>query len=340
MMNVRLFDALAARALSVEGQHFPVRAPAKVNLRLRVLGRFPNGYHDLSMVNGSISLADEIVCSFNAGCGVELTIVPPLVDTPVGQNLITKVVLSFVGEFLGGSSAESRLALTLEELPFTLSATVTKRIPTGGGLGGGSSDAAAVLRILVTLFAADICQTLGIKEEEFLRRVLAAALRCGSDIPYSFFGGFAWVRGIGERVAPFTSVQLSDPRVLVVIPPFASDTKEFYSAYRERIPAISGKEEWEQEFRAGSLSHLPPILRNDFESVLCELYPAMGVFLGTLRRFFPDRASITGSGSTLFTILQGGDEAALGLAESEISKLGGASLVASWERSPGLRAPV
>jgi 4-diphosphocytidyl-2-C-methyl-D-erythritol kinase len=335
MNSDRLLDALGHRVRSLKGTHYPLRAPAKVNLRLRVLGRLPHGYHNLSMVNGAISLADEIVCSFNDGCGVELSVEPPLAGTTVLQNLVTKALVSFVAEF----TAKEPVALTteaLDSLPFAFSATITKKVPTGGGLGGGSSDAAAVLRLLVALFSRDVCEVLGISEQEFIQRVLSVAARCGADVPYSFFGGFAWVQGVGERVTPLSrfpsDFSPTKTKVLVVMPSFACATKEFYEEFRIKRPTIpESADECERELNQCEVPSISRLLRNDFEEVLCELYPAMGDFLALLRRFFPGRASITGSGSTLFAILQEGDEPAVKELECEIARLHGACTVASWE---------
>jgi 4-diphosphocytidyl-2C-methyl-D-erythritol kinase len=287
------------------------------------------------MVNGAISLADEMVCSFHDGSGVELRVNPPLVGTPVLQNLVTKAVLSFVAEFTTPEPVELTME-SLNSLPFSFSATIEKKIPSGGGLGGGSSDAAAVLRLLVSLFSRDVCEVLGITEQVFLERVLAVAARCGADVPYSFYGGFAWVQGVGERVTPLShfpsDFSPTETNVLVVMPPFGCATQEFYEGFRSRKPTISEcSEEYERELSRSEIPPLSKLLRNDFEGVLCELYPALGEYLALLRRFFPGRASITGSGSTLFAILGEGDESAVRELEGEIVRLRGAFVVSSWE---------
>ena len=335
MSSERLLDALARRVRSCKGRQYPLRAPAKVNLRLRVLGRLHNGYHNLSMVNGTISLVDEIVCSFNDGSRVDLQIEPPLPETSVLQNLITKALLGFVSEFGSGSP----VALTqeaLDSLPFTFSAKVEKKIPMGGGLGGGSSDAAAVLRLLAALFSKDVCEVLGISEQIFLHRVLSVAARCGADVPYSFYGGFAWVQGVGEKVTPLSrfpsDFSPADSRVVVVMPPFGCSTKEFYEEFRIRNPTlVESTEECERELERGNLPSVDHLLHNDFEGILCELYPAIGEYLALLRSFFPGRASITGSGSTLFAILRKGEEVSFREFETEIARLQGTCAVASWE---------
>jgi 4-diphosphocytidyl-2-C-methyl-D-erythritol kinase len=337
MKNARLFDELAERTRSIAGRSFPLRAPAKVNLRLRVLGRFPNGYHDLSMINGTVSLADELVCTFQSGCSIQISVEPPLANTPVEQNLISRVVVAFINEFVGeevGAPLKGSLHSAVVALPFSLSVVLRKRVPVGGGLGGGSSDAAAVLRLLVSLFAADIQKILHLSNDEFLSRVISLAQSCGADVPYSFFGGFAWVRGTGEHVVPLVGAAAESSRVLLVMPPFSSSTSDFYSAYRARVPLINQTcEEWAETFQRGELPFLEPLLQNDFETVLCELYPAIGEFLSVLRSLFPGNSSITGSGSTLFSVLRTDNKHSLDIAEREISRLGGTSIVASWEGS-------
>ena len=315
----------------------PVRALAKVNLRLRVLGRFPNGYHDLSMVNGSISLADELVITIGQGSGFSLNVEPPLPGSPLGENLVAKAVIEFVREFAlaapdsSESSDNISTASILEQLPFTFHSTLTKRIPVGGGLGGGSSDAAGVLRVLVQLFGGALCRAAGLSQVEFAARVNSAALRCGADVPYALSGGFAWVGGVGDKVIPLHNKDMRFTHVALVSPPFASPTAAFYQAYRSAHPSIPVFEEGPNELaKEGEINHLQALIRNDFEDVLCGLYPKLGEYLSVMRRFFPGRASITGSGATLFAILSDGDHRLLPDFEREIASLDGEVGVYEW----------
>jgi 4-diphosphocytidyl-2-C-methyl-D-erythritol kinase len=169
-----------------------VLAPAKLTLSLQVTGVRPDGYHELRSEMVSLSLADELTFT-EGGTGLTVTADPgtrgeELADA--GDNLITRALAS-VGR--------------------TAAVHVVKRIPLGGGLGGGSSDAAAVLRWA------------GMDDPE-------VAVRLGADVPFSLAGGRALVEGIGERVTPL-AFEARD--FLLLVPPFGVDTRRVYGAWDE-----------------------------------------------------------------------------------------------------------
>ncbi len=175
-----------------------VVAPAKLTLTLSITGVRPDGYHNLRAEMVSLSLADVLTFT-NGGSGLTVTADPgtragALAETDA--NLITSA-LAAVGR--------------------TAAVHLVKRIPVGGGLGGGSSDAAAVLR-----WAA--CHD------------PAVALRLGADVPFSVAGGRALVEGIGERVTPMP-FQARD--FLLLVPPFGVDTSQVYEAWDE-APTMEG----------------------------------------------------------------------------------------------------
>jgi 4-diphosphocytidyl-2-C-methyl-D-erythritol kinase len=178
-----------------------VWAPAKLTVSLRVTGVRPDGHHELDAEMVTLSLADELVF----GDGHPGLTVEPDVGTraaalpPEADNLITRALAAC------GRSASVRLI---------------KRIPLGAGLGGGSADAAAVLRWA------------GMAEPE-----LAAGL--GADVPFCVTGGRARVQGIGERVSPLAF----EPRdYLLLLPPFGVDTAGVYQAW-DADPAHEGPNE-------------------------------------------------------------------------------------------------
>jgi len=165
-------------------------APAKLTVTLEVTGVRSDGFHELRSEMVALSLADELdFAEGMSGLTVEAdqgTRGEELVGS--ADNLITRALLAV------GRDAAVRLV---------------KRIPLGGGLGGGSSDAAAVLR---WAGCADVSVAIGL----------------GSDVPFSLTGGHALVEGIGERVTPLEFV---DRRFLLVIPPFGVDTTRVYAAW-------------------------------------------------------------------------------------------------------------
>jgi 4-diphosphocytidyl-2-C-methyl-D-erythritol kinase len=170
-----------------------VLAPAKLTVSLSVTGVRTDGYHELDAEMVTLSLADELVfedgrsgLTLEAEEWVRATALPPAAD-----NLVTRALAA------SGRTAAVRL---------------TKRIPLGGGLGGGSADAAAVLRWA------------GEKDPE-------VASRLGADVPFCVTGGRARVRGIGDRVTPL-AFEARD--YLLALPPFGVDTAAAYRAWDAR----------------------------------------------------------------------------------------------------------
>ena len=159
------------------------RAPAKLTLSLRVVGRRPNGYHLLEAEMVTLDLADEL--EFSDGDGIEV-VGPAAAGVPTDDaNLVARALAAV------GRRARVR---------------IHKRIPAGAGLGGGSADAAAVLR-----WAG--CQDLGV------------AARLGADVPFCLLGGRARVTGVGEVVEP---LPFQDGTYTLLIPPVSVPTAEVY----------------------------------------------------------------------------------------------------------------
>ncbi len=176
-------------------------APAKLTVSLRVRGVRPDGYHELEAEMLTVSLADELLVD-EAGSGLVLEAEPGTRANGLGgaeENLVTRAL------GLCGRQASVRL---------------TKRIPLGGGLGGGSADAAAILR-----WAG--------------RSDPATAAALGADVPFCVVGGRARVTGVGERVEPL-AFEAHD--YLLVLPPFGVDTAAVYRAWDEQ-PSHEGPNE-------------------------------------------------------------------------------------------------
>lgn len=187
------------------GGSFLVRTPAKVNLGLEVLGRRPDGYHQIRTLLAAVSLRDTLRFAPDPGRApgrVRLTCDDPGVPED-GTNLVVRAVTLLAERFPGRLPA---LRIHLE-----------KRIPAGRGLGGGSSDAAATLAALDRRFA------LGASRGEL--RALAA--RIGMDVPFFLRGGTAVAVGRGEQVFPLAEpVRLS---LVLLIPDFGVSTPAAYS---------------------------------------------------------------------------------------------------------------
>ncbi len=274
-------------------------APAKINIRLKVTGRRHDGYHYLSMLNTSCSLCDDLVVSLRDERGISVSVdLPSLATMPFADNLVAKAYARFFEEF--GCSGDGP--------GFTVS--IVKRIPVGGGLGGGSSDAGAFLRFLVSLFGETIIRALDITEPEFEAQIMAVALACGADVPYAYRGGVAWVTGVGETVTPLPISRLWEGPVLISVPSRPVPTAEFYRFFRERHPAIESRlDSLMEEYSRCSLGRdLRSLIQNDFEDAACQLIPEVGEGLALAREFFP-MTTMTGSGSAIVSLVESGSEA-------------------------------
>ena len=252
-----------------------LEAFAKVNRSLLVLGRRPDGYHELATLYETVDLSDRLWLE-EAG---ELTLECDDPSVPTGEsNLVLRAARLLAAE--AGVPARGRLRLS-------------KRIPAGGGLGGGSSDAVAALRGLAALWA------VGPGPDDLDR--LAAGL--GSDVPFFLHGGRARGTGRGEVVTPLPD--RSRPEwLLLVFPPFAMATPEVYRA--RGAPGLTGGG------APPNLSTSVPVEfpdRNDLEAAAERLRPE----LRNLRRRLLDlgarSARLSGSGSTVFGVFRDADEA-------------------------------
>jgi len=259
------------------------RAPAKINLGLRILGPRPDGYHELRTVFQTISLADrvEVAYSRRAAAGVRLSCSDPALQ---GENNL--------------AARAARALLERGHWPGGVRIRLDKRIPTGGGLGGGSSDAAAVLLALRRLLnpppPADVLQE------------IAAGL--GSDVPFFLLGGRAVGAGRGEEVYPLPD--LSRRWLLLVIPDQRVDTAEAYRALRKaRRKSLTPQQQQRminvfcsEINEADSRGDLPAALSNDFEEILFSPFPAFQDWKRRLVEMGASAAMLSGSGSALFGV--------------------------------------
>ncbi len=221
-------------------------APAKLTLSLRVTGVRPDGYHDIDAEMVALDLHDTLV--FEPGTGLTVhTELPGGAEpgaVPIGpDNLVTKALTAV------GRQSHVRLI---------------KRIPPGAGLGGGSSDAAAVLR-----WAG--CTDLDV------------AARLGADVPFCVVGGRASVRGIGESVVP---LPFEERCFVLLLPPFGVNTAAVYRAW-DRLGQTGSKEHG----RAGT---------NELEAAALDVEPRLAGWRDRFAEVTGARPLLAGSGSTWF----------------------------------------
>lgn len=266
-----------------EPAELSLACPAKVNLSLRVHGKRPDGFHEISTVLQTIDLCDRLVIH-RVDPASPLRIEVPGGGAPADDsNLVLKAARAFFG-VLGEPARGVRFRLE-------------KRIPAGSGLGGGSSDAAAALLGLQSLRG----QPLDARQ---LHGVGAAV---GSDVPFFLEGGTAFATGRGEQVESLDD--MPSAAVLVVVPAVEVPTAEIYGGWKVAMAAESGGGE--------ALSALLPppsrrgdaaawVLGNDLEPVVRRLHPEVDRLLRALGRAGSTDGGggpqVSGSGGAVFAV--------------------------------------
>jgi len=233
-------------------------APAKLNLFLHITGRRPDGYHTLQTVFQLIDLCDTVAISVREDGRIERTAGPAGVEPESDLSVRAARALQ--------AATGSRLGASLR---------VMKRIPLGGGLGGGSSDAATVLVALNALWGCGLS-----------RPALAElGLPLGADVPVFVEGSSAWGEGVGEDLRP---LGLPERWYVLVHPGVSVSTREVFQApeLTRNSPVLTIR----AFFESGG--------RNDCEPVVRARYPEVAEALDWLGRFAPAR--LTGTGSCIF----------------------------------------
>jgi 4-diphosphocytidyl-2-C-methyl-D-erythritol kinase len=271
-------------------------APAKINLTLAVVGRRPDGFHDLHSVFVPLSLADRLSLAPGPPTGTDSLHVAGLPTGPTQDDLVLRAI------------AATRAAVgTGPGRPATppLAARLEKRIPVGAGLGGGSSDAAAALDGALEAWSAELLPA--------ARLGVAASL--GSDVPFFFAGGPALVEGRGERVTPLAGLR-GDPKppgVLLVTPAVHVATPDVFAVFAATRTQGDGSvrttsAHLAEELRGG-LSGRDLVARsavlaaaNDLLASTALVVPALVPFRRALARLIGRPIGMSGSGPTLWVL--------------------------------------
>jgi 4-diphosphocytidyl-2-C-methyl-D-erythritol kinase len=260
---------------------------AKINEILKVLHKREDGYHELRTIFQTISLADSLTVEYTPSRKTSIELVSEL-DIPPEENLVVRAARAVLDEM----RKTGQLRFILE-----------KRIPAGGGLGGGSSDAAAVLLGLPVLAGVDL------PLETLVR--LGAGL--GSDVPFFLLGGTALGAGRGEELHPLPDAPML--RGLLVCPGINLSTQEAYGALGRGLTPASDSCNM-SIFRTLSWSlgsgvfaeAWPACGENDFEPFAFERYPLLAEICRALERCGAKPAMMSGSGSSLFGIFENKDD--------------------------------
>ncbi|MBJ20067.1 MAG: 4-(cytidine 5'-diphospho)-2-C-methyl-D-erythritol kinase [bacterium] len=287
--------------VSERGGRQRVRAPAKINFGLRLTGLRGDGYHLLESLFVPIDLHDEVEIEWTPG--------PDEIDLEMLENPASDLPVALRGVAGGAENLVCRAAETFRRatgLRGRIRLVLRKAIPVGAGLGGGSSDAAAVLAALSAL----------VGEGRPPRAVLAKlALTLGADVPFFLAPAPALVSGIGEIIEPIRGVPEFD--LVIANPGISVATAEVYRVADALADSLT-------EPRAGStmraisrlrsetgdwVSALGELLVNDLKPAANRLCPPIGRLMGRLQELGSVGVSMSGSGATVFGVFESAEEA-------------------------------
>ena len=254
-----------------------LKALAKINLGLDVLGRRENGYHDVRMVMQSIYLYDEVKLEKTAEPGI--TTVSNLSFLPTGD----------------GNIAYKAARLLQEEFQIAegIKITLNKHIPVAAGLAGGSSNAAAVLFGMNRMFR------LGLSQKDLMDR----GVRLGADVPYCIMRGTVLAEGIGEKLSVLPAMPKCT--VLIAKPPVSVSTKVVYEALDAKEiaehPDIDGIIEG---LKNNSLKQVAACMGNVLEDVTVPMHPVIDQIKQEMKSAGALNAMMSGSGPTVFGLFE------------------------------------
>ena len=252
-----------------------LRSFAKINLDLRVLHKRPDGFHEIRTIFQTVSLADTIQISFQASRGTAIRL-----DSDIPNNLILRAAHAV----LDATRTTAQLDISL-----------TKQIPMGGGLGGGSSNAAAILLALPVLIGVSLP----------LETLLDLGAQLGSDVPFFLLGGTALGVGRGSELYPAPE-PAPQPALLLTPDVHVSTAEAYVGLNRQLTPETPSRTISSFQALAWGIGEGGPDgdwpAVNDFETVVFSRYPLLKSLKGKLLKLGARFALMSGSGSTLFGI--------------------------------------
>ncbi len=263
----------------MEPETFRIEAPAKLNLRLKITGKRPDGYHELVSIMVPVSLLDWIEIRKKQALGIDLSVsgIPLPLDE---SNLATRAAQSF---FRATGFQEG------------LSVRIAKNVPVAAGLGGGSSDAAATLLLLNEIYSTPL-------SEGDLRSL---ALELGADVPFFLLCRPCLASGIGEILEPLE--RWPELWYVIVRPRLPVSTAWAFQNFRMKLT----REEHpfiKKQLRLDSFS-VSQILENDLESVTSEKFPIIRTIKNLLVQNGAEGALMSGSGASVFGVFGSLEEA-------------------------------
>lgn len=246
-------------------------SPAKLNLFLHINGRYPNGYHQLQSLFQILDFGDEL--AFDVNSSDKITLADPIAGVADDDNLIMQAAVLLKNSLPDNQSKGLGCTIHLK-----------KRLPMGGGIGGGSSNAATTLVVLNQLWGCHFSE----------EKLSTLGLSLGADVPIFIQGNTAFAEGVGEKLQ---QVNLPEKSYLVVFPDSHVSTAEIFSL--PNLPRNTAK----INFSNYSFDNT----HNDCQKLVCERYPNVAKALQWLLEYAPSR--MTGTGACVFAIFEHRQEA-------------------------------
>jgi 4-diphosphocytidyl-2-C-methyl-D-erythritol kinase len=254
-----------------------LKAPAKVNYRLEVLRKRPDGYHDLRMIMQRIDLCDDIEIKLENSSGIHVDC-----DSAVVMGGRDNIAWLAADSMLSSSGRNSGVRISIK-----------KRIPVAAGLGGGSSDAATVLMGMNDLLG------LGFSDE----KLMEIGVKLGADVPFFIFKKTALAEGIGEKLSV---VEGLPPVWLVLVNPnIHVSTAWVY----QNLTLTNRSDDYKLPKFSNKVDDICSILKNDLESVTISRFPVISKIKGILLDHGANGVLMSGSGPTVFSVFDSEDGA-------------------------------
>ena len=264
---------------------YSTKAYAKINLFLRICGKYPNGYHRLFTLMQEVSIADDITVTVDPDQEDEIVVANCMEGLSQEDDLCYKAACKYVD--LIDAKGYGRITINVD-----------KNIPSQAGMGGGSSDAASVIKLLQKRFKNPLTK------EELIK--LGATL--GADVPFFFYGKSAFCEGIGEKVERCSS--LAGLPMVIVKPDIGVSTPVCFKMCDES-PAVFDEDEYKRVLKDGLDNDSEPVervkavkavLTNDMQGPACEIVPSVAEILAQMQKTSPVYTAMSGSGSAVFSI--------------------------------------
>lgn len=270
---------------------YSTKAYAKINLFLRLCGKYPNGYHRLFTLMQEVSVADDIKVTIDSEAEDEIIVANCVEGLRQEDDLCYKAAVKYVDLI----DARDYGRITIE---------VNKNIPSQAGMGGGSSDAASVIKLLQKRFGNPLT-----KEE-----LVKLGKELGADVPFFFFGKSAFCEGIGEKVTGCKD--LSGLPLLIVKPKEGVSTPVCFKMCDEN-PPVFDEDKYKKDIKdildkneeaTKRVRKVSDILINDMQGPACEILPVIGGIIEDLKATKPIYTAMSGSGSAVFAVYETTEE--------------------------------